>query len=155
LQNKGVKVIYITLHVGGGTFLPVRTEKIENHKMHSEFFIISQDVCDIINTAKAQKKRVISVGTTSTRAIETAAHLSKSVLQPQSEYTNLFIKPGYKFKIIDGMITNFHLPKSTLFILVCTLLGGVENGRLLYKYAIEKKYRFFSYGDACFLMLRK
>lgn len=152
LEKKGVNLVYITLHVGSGTFLPVRVERISDHEMHREFYSIDQKACDMINDAKAKGNRVIGVGTTSARTLESAAKFCEGqTLSPHSNHTKLFITEGYKFKIIDGLVTNFHLPKSTLFILVCALLGGSVHGKELYNYAIEKKYRFFSYGDACFL----
>ena len=152
LKDKGVQIAYITLHIGSGTFLPVRTEKISDHKMHSEFYNIDQDTCDIINETKAKQKKVVGIGTTSLRALESAANFCiGEKLKPHSNYTNLFITEGYEFKIVDSLITNFHLPKSTLFMLVCAFLGGIDNGQKLYRYVIDNKYRFFSYGDACFI----
>jgi S-adenosylmethionine:tRNA ribosyltransferase-isomerase len=153
LKNKGVNIAYITLHVGSGTFLPVRTEKIADHKMHTEFYNIDQNTCNIINEAKSKQKKIIAIGTTSLRALESSANFCNEIkkLAPHSNYTNLFVTVGYKFKIVDSLVTNFHLPKSTLFMLVCGFLGSVDNGQRLYKHAIQNKYRFFSYGDACFI----
>lgn len=150
LQDRGVKIAYITLHVGGGTFLPVRN--IESHKMHSEFYSIDKEVCDAIHEAKEKSHRVIAVGTTVLRTLESAANFCiDGDLHAHSNYTNLFIRNHYNFKIVDALLTNFHLPKSTLFMLVCAFLGSTEKGQALYKHAIENRYRFFSYGDACFL----
>lgn len=152
LQSNGVKIAYVTLHIGGGTFLPVRDKDISQHKMHSEFYSIDNTTCDIINNAKSNNNRVIAVGTTVTRTLESAAEFcSDKKLYPHSRYTNIFIKENYKFKVVDCLITNFHLPKSTLFMLVCSFLGSTKAGQELYNYAINNKYRFFSYGDACFL----
>lgn len=152
LKQKGIKIGYITLHVGGGTFLPIRVDSIHEHKMHYESYFISQEVCDLVNQAKANKRRVIAVGTTVLRTLESSAIFCQSnSLFAHSNSTNLFIKDSHDFKIVNGLITNFHLPKSTLFVLVCAYLNGVANGHKLYEYAIQNQYRFFSYGDACFL----
>ena len=145
----GVKRVFLTLHVGAGTFLPVKTDDTENHKMHAEYGIISPEVCDIINNAKREQRRIIAVGTTSVRLLESAAD-DNGVLQPFAGETNIFITPGYKFKIIDNIITNFHLPKSTLFMLICAI-GGTERMKKAYEHAIAEKYRFYSYGDSCFI----
>lgn len=155
LKNKGVKIVYVTLHVGSGTFLPVRCEKLADHKMHTEFYSIDQAACDTINQSKLNNNRVVAVGTTVARTLESAANFcGADMLYGHSHHTNLFIKENYKFAVVDGLVTNFHLPKSTLFVLVCSFLGSVEKGQKLYQYAIERKYRFFSYGDACFLIKR-
>ncbi len=145
----GVQKVFLTLHVGAGTFLPVKTEDTENHKMHAEFGIISQEACDIINQAKKEGRRVIAVGTTSVRLLESAAD-DNGILHPFCGETSIFITPGYKFKIIDMIITNFHLPKSTLFMLICAI-AGTERMKDAYKHAIENKYRFYSYGDSSIL----
>ncbi len=148
IKNKGVKIVPITLHVGAGTFLPVKEENIEEHKMHSEYGEITQEACDIINSAKLAGHRIFSVGTTSLRLLESAAKNGK--LAPYFESTNIFITPGYKFQIVDVLLTNFHLPKSTLFMLV-SAFSGREEMKQAYQHAIDEKYRFFSYGDCCLL----
>ena len=153
IQSKGVKIAYITLHIGGGTFLPVRVNNISHHKMHSEFYSIGSSTCDLVNHAKLHNNRVIAVGTTVTRTLESAAEFcGGEILCPHTRYTDIFIRENYKFKVVDCLITNFHLPKSTLFILVCAFIGSTIEGQKLYKHAIDNQYRFFSYGDACFLM---
>lgn len=149
LEANGVNIAYTTLHVGAGTFQPVRCEDIVNHKMHLERFVISQELVDAINRTKALGKRVIAVGTTSLRSLESAA--SQGVLQAGERETDIFIYPGYKFKVCDGLITNFHLPESTLLMLVCAFIG-YSNAMALYQEAIQQGYRFFSYGDACLLL---
>jgi S-adenosylmethionine:tRNA ribosyltransferase-isomerase len=150
LQQKGIDITTITLEVGGGTFLPVTSETLAGHKMHSENYWISQEAADKIKEAKKDKRRVIAVGTTSARTLEAGAIFCQGELFPHSKETDLFIQPGFQFKIIDGLITNFHLPKSTLFVLVASYVKSLEKAQELYNYAIEEKYRFFSYGDACF-----
>lgn len=149
IDAMGVERVFLTLHVGAGTFLPVKVDDTENHKMHAEFGIISQKACDIINKAKAQNRRIIAVGTTSVRLLESAAD-EKGILHPFCNETNIFITPGYKFKAIDMMITNFHLPKSTLFMLVCAI-AGTQRMKDAYRHAVENKYRFYSYGDSSIL----
>lgn len=151
LQTKGINISYVTLHIGGGTFLPVKRENILEHNMHSEFYSIDAYTCNLINEAKKNGHKVIAIGTTAARALESAANHCDEVLQAHSCYTRLFITPGYAMKIVDSLITNFHLPKSTLFMLVCALLGGVEAGQKLYSHAIINRYNFFSFGDACFI----
>lgn len=146
LKNKGVNVVYTTLHVGLGTFRPVKTKNILDHKMHSEYFNISQDACDIINATKKNGKKVFAVGTTSSRVLETATN-EQGVISPMSGETSIFIYPGYKFKMVDSLITNFHLPESTLLMLV-SAMAGRENILSAYKSAIDERYRFFSFGDA-------
>ena len=151
-QSKGVKIAYITLHIGGGTFLPVRVDNIAHHKMHSEFYSIESATCDLINHAKLHNHRVIAVGTTVTRTLESAAlFCGNELLSPHTRYTDIFIRENFKFKIVDCLVTNFHLPKSTLFILVCAFIDSIVEGKKLYQHAIDAHYRFFSYGDACFL----
>ena len=149
IKEKGINVVYITLHVGLGTFRPVSVEKVEDHEMHSEFYTMSKPVADILNETKKNNKRIISVGTTSTRTLETIMNLYNE-FKECSGWTNIFIYPGYEFKAIDALITNFHLPKSTLVMLVSTLAGR-ENILNAYKIAVEEKYRFFSFGDAMFI----
>ena len=151
LETMGVKLSYVTLHVGGGTFLPIKTENISEHKMHSEYGVVSSETAEEINQTKRNGKRVISVGTTSARLLESAS--SDNHCLPFEGKTDIFIKPGYNFKIIDGLITNFHLPKSTLIILVASLIG-LKECKDLYSFAIKNKYRFFSYGDSS-LLIRK
>lgn len=150
LQQKGIKLAYSTLHVGAGTFRPVRSERILDHKMHSEEFEISEELCQSVLTAKSAGKRVIAVGTTSLRSLESAA-LENGTLEPCKKETDIFIYPGYRFKICDGLITNFHLPESTLLMLVSAFIGHQE-AMDLYQEAIAKGYRFFSYGDASLLL---
>jgi S-adenosylmethionine:tRNA ribosyltransferase-isomerase len=150
IQDKGVKIAYVTLHVGLGTFRPVKTEKIEDHKMHSEFYMIDKETADIINSARKAGKRIIAGGTTSVRTLETAADDS-GFITPQSGWTDIFIYPGYKFKMVNGLITNFHLPESTLIMLV-SALAGRETILNAYKVAVENKYRFFSFGDAMLIL---
>lgn len=146
IEKKGISIAKLVLHVGLGTFRPVKTDNILEHKMHSEFFNISEEACNKINSAKAKGKRIISVGTTSCRVLETAAD-ENGIVSPQSGWTDIFIYPGYRFKVLDALITNFHLPESTLLMLV-SALAGRENIMNAYEKAIEDKYRFFSFGDA-------
>ncbi len=146
LEKKGIKKAFVTLHVGAGTFLPVKADNTQDHKMHAEYGEISQETCNIINQAKANGGRVIAVGTTSLRLLETSSDDS-GVLHPYADDTNIFITPGYKFKIIDMLITNFHLPKSTLFMLICAI-AGTDEMQKAYAHAIKEKYRFYSYGDS-------
>lgn len=147
----GVTIEYVTLHVGAGTFQPVRVENIEDHIMHSEVLDISQAACDSINKAKAEGRRVIAVGTTSVRCLESVARRGlNGVLKPYQGETDIFITPGYEFKVIDGLITNFHLSESTLLMLV-SAFAGYTHIMQAYNMAIEEKYRFFSYGDAMFI----
>ena len=147
IENKGVEIVYVTLHVGLGTFRPVMEDDIKDHKMHEEFYIISKEAADKLNDALKKHKRIVSVGTTSTRTLESAYD---NGFKPCSKTTNIFIYPGYKFKCVDALITNFHLPKSTLVMLV-SALAGKENIMNAYKIAVENKYRFFSFGDAMFI----
>ena len=149
LDEKKIIKVFLTLHVGAGTFLPVKTEDTNDHKMHAEYGIITPEACEIINKAKAEGRRIISVGTTSTRLLESAAD-DKGVLHPFNGETSIFITPGYKFKIIDAIITNFHLPKSTLFMLICAI-AGTERMKDAYAHAIKERYRFYSYGDSSIL----
>ena len=149
LRDKGVHFAYVTLHVGAGTFQPVRTENLAEHKMHSEWYTISQATVDAVRAAKAAGRKVIAVGTTSMRALESASQSGR--LEAGSNDTNLFITPGYVFKTVDRLITNFHLPKSTLLMLV-SAFAGYDRIRKAYQHAIEQRYRFFSYGDAMLLI---
>ncbi len=149
LERKGVKIARLTLHVGLGTFRPVKAEDINEHKMHSEFYMIDNENAEIINNARKKGGRIIAVGTTSTRTLESIAD-ENGYLKEASGYTDIFIYPGYKFKIVDCLITNFHLPESTLIMLV-SALSSRENVLKAYKEAVEEKYRFFSFGDAMFI----
>lgn len=149
LRKKGVEIVYVTLHVGAGTFQPVRVEKISEHHMHSECYSVSEDVAEKINAAKRDGRRVVAVGTTSLRTLESAADAPGHV-RAGSRETALFITPGYRFRIVDALVTNFHLPKSTLLMLVSALVGR-ERMLAAYRHAVESEYRFFSYGDASFL----
>ncbi len=146
ISDMGVKLSYVTLHVGLGTFRPVKTDNILEHKMHSEYYNISDETCDIINNTKKNNGRVFAVGTTSCRVLETVGN-SCEVLKPCSGHTDIFIYPGYKFKVIDALITNFHLPESTLLMLI-SAMAGREKVLSAYEEAIRMKYRFFSFGDA-------
>ena len=149
IRAKGVKIVFLTLHVGLGTFRPVKVEKIEEHHMHSEFYILSKEAAQTINKVKAKGGRIISVGTTSTRTIETIAD-ANGFLKEQSGWTEIFIFPGYKYKVVDALITNFHLPESTLLMLV-SALSSRDNIMSAYETAVKEKYRFFSFGDAMFI----
>lgn len=146
IKSKGVNICYVTLHVGLGTFRPVSSETVEEHEMHSEYYQMSKDVADVLSKTKENGKKIIAVGTTSTRTLETIMSKYGSFCEC-SGWTNIFIYPGYRFKAIDSLITNFHLPKSTLVMLV-SALAGRENILNAYKIAVEQKYRFFSFGDA-------
>lgn len=149
VKEKGVDIAEVTLHVGLGTFRPVKVENVLDHHMHSEFYMVSQEAADKINLAKKNGHRIISVGTTSTRTLEFAAD-ENGYLKETSGWTDIFIYPGYKFKVIDGLITNFHLPQSTLVMLV-SALAGRENVLNAYEEAVKEKYRFFSFGDAMYI----
>ena len=149
IEEKGVDIANVTLHVGIGTFRPVKEENIEDHHMHTEHYYIKQEDADKINKAKQNKKRVIAVGTTSCRTIETIAD-EKGFVKPCEGDTGIYIYPGYKFKCLDALITNFHLPESTLLMLV-SALAGRENILNAYNTAVKEKYRFFSFGDAMFI----
>jgi S-adenosylmethionine:tRNA ribosyltransferase-isomerase len=148
LRDRGIQMEYITLHVGIGTFQPVKTDTLEEHEMHSEFVQINQETADRINQAKQSGRRIVAVGTTTTRALEGVA--DDSGVSRFSKDVNLFIKPGYQFKIVDALITNFHLPKSTLLALV-SALAGRENIMSAYEQAKQEDYRFYSFGDAMFI----
>mgnify|MGYP004576828303 CR=1 FL=1 len=149
IAAKGVKVCYVTLHVGLGTFRPVKEDEIEQHEMHSEFCIVPEDTARIISETKQRGGRVIAVGTTSCRTLESFAE-DDGAIEPSSGWTDIFIYPGYKFKCIDALVTNFHLPESTLIMLV-SALAGREHVLNAYKVAVEERYRFFSFGDAMFI----
>ena len=149
IEDMGVDIAYVTLHVGLGTFRPVKVDDVTEHHMHSEYYIVDQDAADKINRAKASGNRVICVGTTSCRTIESAAD-ENGHIEPIQGDTSIFIYPGYKFKLLDCLITNFHLPESTLIMLV-SALAGRENVLNAYKEAVKERYRFFSFGDAMFI----
>ncbi|HHV29289.1 tRNA preQ1(34) S-adenosylmethionine ribosyltransferase-isomerase QueA [Acetivibrio mesophilus] len=149
LANRGVNIAYVTLHVGLGTFRPVKVENLQEHKMHSEFYRINEEDCNKINAAKENGCKVIAVGTTSCRVLETVGD-EKGRLKPQSGWTDIFIYPGYEFKVVDSLITNFHLPESTLIMLV-SALAGRDRIMEAYNAAVREKYRFFSFGDAMFI----
>jgi S-adenosylmethionine:tRNA ribosyltransferase-isomerase len=148
IAKKGVNKGFLTLHVGAGTFMPIRSKVIENHTMHQEYVHVTETLCDLIAKTKLKGGRVIAVGTTCVIALETVARQGR--LSPYKGYTDLFIYPGYQFKVVDAMITNFHQPKSSLLVLVSAFIG-IDNLKEIYKKAIEKEYRFFSYGDATFI----
>ncbi|MCD8390902.1 MAG: tRNA preQ1(34) S-adenosylmethionine ribosyltransferase-isomerase QueA [Firmicutes bacterium] len=149
IRAKGVNVGYLTLHVGLGTFRPVKADEITEHKMHSEFYILPRETADLVNDTKARGNRVVSVGTTATRVLETAG-MNGLPLHEQTGWTDIFIYPGKEFHVIDALITNFHLPESTLIMLV-SALAGRENVLRAYKTAVAEKYRFFSFGDAMYI----
>ncbi|MCX8092636.1 MAG: tRNA preQ1(34) S-adenosylmethionine ribosyltransferase-isomerase QueA [Candidatus Goldbacteria bacterium] len=149
LKNDGIKFTEITLHVGLGTFEPVLSDDIREHKMHAEFFEMNNKTATLINMTRNNGNKIIAVGTTSLRTIESC--VEGDMVISKKQWTSLFIYPGYKFKITDGLITNFHLPKTTLFMLVCAF-GGIENVKKAYKEAIKEKYRFYSYGDAMLII---
>lgn len=149
IEEKGIKIEYVTLHVGLGTFRPVNVENITDHKMHSEFYMMSKETAIELNKAKKENRRIISVGTTSTRTLESIMNLYGE-FKECSGWTDIFIYPGYEFKAIDALITNFHLPKSTLVMLV-SALAGRDNIMNAYKEAVRKEYRFFSFGDSMFI----
>lgn len=149
IKEKNIKIEYVTLHVGLGTFRPVSVENVKEHKMHSEFYVMSEETANVLNEAKKNNNRIISVGTTSTRTLETIMNLYGE-FKECSGWTDIFIYPGYEFKAIDALITNFHLPKSTLVMLV-SALAGKENILNAYKVAVDEKYRFFSFGDCMFI----
>ena len=150
IKQKGVNIVYLTLHVGLGTFRPVSVENIEDHDMHSEYYTLDEETANVINETKKNGGRVFSVGTTSTRTLETIARDNDGEIVAASGWTNIFIYPGFEFKCVDGLITNFHLPKSSLIMLVSAFYNR-EKVLELYKIAVENKYRFFSFGDAMFI----
>ena len=150
IRQMGVSIAEVTLHVGLGTFRPVKVDNVLDHHMHSEFFQISEEAAELINTTKKNGGRVISVGTTSTRTLESAAD-ADGTLHEKSGWTDIFIYPGYSFKVIDGLITNFHLPESTLVMLV-SALAGREHVMAAYEKAVQERYRFFSFGDAMLII---
>ncbi len=150
IEAKGVKLVYLTLHVGLGTFRPVSEKNIENHKMHSEFYRLTPQAAQILNEVKQNGGRIVATGTTSIRTLETIGTKFNGEIKADSGWTDIFIKPGYKWQVVDAFITNFHLPKSTLVMLVASFTGR-ENILNAYKHAVDDKYRFFSFGDAMFI----
>lgn len=150
IEEKGIHIAHVTLHVGLGTFRPVKVEDVTNHHMHSEFYVVEQDQADLINETKRSGHRVIAVGTTSCRTLESATN-DEGILIPGSGWTEIFIYPGYRFKMIDSLITNFHLPESTLLMLV-SALAGKDQILEAYAQAVKEKYRFFSFGDAMLIL---
>ena len=150
IRGKGVNIVPVTLHVGLGTFRPVSVDSLEDHKMHSEYYNVSKETADMIEATKKAGKRVIAVGTTSIRTLETVARNNNGHVVPESGWTDIFISPGYEFGVVDAFVTNFHLPKSTLVMLVSAYLGR-EFTLEAYQHAIEERYRFFSFGDAMFV----
>ncbi|MBQ9375142.1 MAG: tRNA preQ1(34) S-adenosylmethionine ribosyltransferase-isomerase QueA, partial [Ruminococcus sp.] len=150
IQSKGINIAYVTLHVGLGTFRLVKADKVLDHKMHREHYEIPQRTADLINQTKANGGRVIAVGTTSCRTLESVATFYNEI-KACDGYTDIFIYPGYEFKVLDGLITNFHLPESTLIMLVSAFLG-YENTMNAYKEAVDKRYRFFSFGDSMIIL---
>ncbi len=150
IRQKGVEVAFVTLHVGLGTFRPVKEEEITDHKMHAEHYELSAETAAVINRTRARGGRVIAVGTTSCRTLESVG-LTDGVVQPADGWTEIFIYPGYQFKVLDGLITNFHLPESTLIMLV-SAFAGYEQTMAAYRHAVEDKYRFFSFGDAMLIL---
>lgn len=150
IEAKGVHLVYLTLHVGLGTFRPVSVDNVEEHEMHSEYYQLSQEAADTLNQVKKNGGRVVAVGTTSIRTLETIGNKFDGQLEADNGWTNIFIKPGYEFKVVDAFSTNFHLPKSTLVMLVAAFAGR-EFVLEAYRHAVEERYRFFSFGDAMFL----
>ncbi|KZU79147.1 tRNA preQ1(34) S-adenosylmethionine ribosyltransferase-isomerase QueA [Lactiplantibacillus plantarum] len=150
VQDKGIKLVYLTLHVGLGTFRPVEEDNIDDHKMHSEFYRLDEDAAKTLNEVRQNGGRIIATGTTSIRTLETIGSKFDGEIKPDSGWTDIFIKPGYQWKVVDAFITNFHLPKSTLVMLVAAFTGR-DMILKAYQHAIEEKYRFFSFGDAMFI----
>ena len=150
IQSMGVRIAHVTLHVGLGTFRPVKVEEVTEHHMHSEFYVVEEEQAALINQTRKQGGRVIAVGTTSCRTLESAAS-EDGTLKAGSGWTDIFIYPGYRFKILDGLITNFHLPESTLIMLV-SAFAGKEHVLAAYEEAVREKYRFFSFGDAMIIL---
>jgi S-adenosylmethionine:tRNA ribosyltransferase-isomerase len=153
IRQKNIVIAYVTLHVGGGTFLPVKSDIITDHKMHSEHISITQKDADIINKAKSSGSRIVCVGTTALRVLESVSD-DNGYIKAFTGETDIFIYPGYQFKACDALLTNFHLPQSTLFMLVCAFMGTTQM-KDAYQKAMNGNYRFFSYGDACFLEKNK
>jgi S-adenosylmethionine:tRNA ribosyltransferase-isomerase len=152
LESQGVELAKVTLHVGAGTFQPVREDDLDKHVMHSEWLEVDARVCEQVRAASKRGGRVVAVGTTTVRSLETAA--ASGSLQPYRGESRLFIRPGYRFRVVDAMVTNFHLPESTLLMLVCAF-SGYDAVMAAYRHAVSQRYRFFSYGDAMFLTRRE
>jgi S-adenosylmethionine:tRNA ribosyltransferase-isomerase len=150
IRRRGIEVAEVTLHVGLGTFQPVRTEKVEEHNLHREHYEISEQTARLVNAAKKEARRVVAVGTTTVRTLEYAARATGGTLEAGSGEADLFIYPGYEFRIVDALLTNFHLPESTLLMLVCAL-GGQDSVMAAYRHAVAARYRFYSYGDCMFV----
>ena len=150
IKEKGIEIVEVLLHVGLGTFRPVKEDNILNHEMHREYIEMTEQNAKIINEAKKEKKRIIAVGTTTVRVLESCAN-NEGIVMPQKKETDIFIYPSYKFKVVDALITNFHLPESTLIMLVSAFTGYDETMEI-YKEAVKEKYRFFSFGDAMFII---
>ena len=150
VQNQGVQLVYLTLHVGLGTFRPVSEQNIDEHKMHSEFYRLTPEAAQVLNEVRQKGGKIVATGTTSIRTLETIGTKFQGEIRPDSGWTDIFIKPGYQWKIVDEFITNFHLPKSTLVMLVASFTGR-ENILRAYQHAVDEKYRFFSFGDAMFI----
>ena len=150
IKDRGIEIAEVTLHVGLGTFQPVHAERVEEHKLHSESYSISSEAADQINRAREAKRRVVAVGTTTVRTLEYAAKLGGGEIQAGTGDANIFIYPGYQFSVVDALLTNFHLPQSSLLMLVCAL-GGQENVLRAYRHAVDQRYRFYSYGDCMFV----
>lgn len=150
VQNQGVQLVYLTLHVGLGTFRPVSEQNIDEHKMHSEFYRLTSEAAQVLNEVRQKGGKIVATGTTSIRTLETIGTKFQGEIRPDSGWTDIFIKPGYQWKIVDEFITNFHLPKSTLVMLVASFTGR-ENILQAYQHAVDEKYRFFSFGDAMFI----
>lgn len=150
IRERGIETTEITLHVGLGTFQPVRVDRVEEHRLHSERYFVSADAAATINRAVSERRRVVAIGTTTVRTLEYAAQQGKREIRPGSGEADLFIYPGYKFQIVGAMLTNFHLPQSTLLMMVCAF-GGKENVLCTYQHAVQERYRFYSYGDCMFL----
>ncbi|QOY36325.1 tRNA preQ1(34) S-adenosylmethionine ribosyltransferase-isomerase QueA [Anaerobacillus isosaccharinicus] len=151
MKAKGIHIVYITLHVGLGTFRPVSVDDIKEHQMHAEFYQMTEETAETLNSVKKSGKKIVTVGTTSTRTLETIAHANDGVFKESSGWTSIFIYPGFEFKAINGLITNFHLPKSTLIMLV-SALAGREHTLHAYEEAVKERYRFFSFGDAMLIL---
>jgi S-adenosylmethionine:tRNA ribosyltransferase-isomerase len=150
MKERGIETAEVTLHVGLGTFQPVRAEKVEEHKLHSEAYVIPKDAAEKIQRARRESRRIVAVGTTTVRTLEYAAQEGAGEVRADSGEANLFLYPGYKFRVVDALLTNFHLPQSTLLMLVCAL-GGKENVMRAYEHAVAERYRFYSYGDCMFV----
>jgi S-adenosylmethionine:tRNA ribosyltransferase-isomerase len=151
LNRRGIERVAITLHIGYGTFQPIRVDRVEAHTIHAERFSIGEAAADVINRAKREKRRIVAVGTTTTRALEAAARAGRGVITPQSGWTDLFIYPGFRFAMVDALMTNFHLPESSLLMLVCAF-GGRDAVLAAYGEAVHQRYRFYSYGDAMLIL---